>query len=254
MIDEPFATGSSFLHKADPRAKLTAAVALSCILAVSPSPVGPALGLLAGAVCLVWAGLPAHAGRSLLRRLAAVNGFVAFLWVFLPFSTPGETAAVFGPLTATRQGLALAVLVTLKTNAIMCLFLALIATSDAASLGQAMHRLRVPPKLVFLFLFTYRFIHVIGDEQRRLFTAAKLRGFTPRTSLHTYKTLASLLAMVLVGAMRRAEMTRRSMLLRCFHGSFGTLRSFRLGLGEYALLTAAAIFAICLSALEVLHV
>jgi len=251
VIEEPFASGASFLHRADPRAKLATAAVLSCILSVSPSPAAPALALFIGAACLCWAGLP---GRALWRRLLTVNAFVAFLWVFLPFSTPGEAAAVIGPVTATRQGIALAVLVTLKTNAIMCLFLALIATSDAASLGQAMHRLRVPPKLVFLFLFTYRFIHVIGDEQRRLFTAAKLRGFTPRTTRHTYRTLASLLAMVLVGAMRRAEMTRQAMLLRCFHGSFGTLRSFRLGRGEYAFLTAAALFALCLSALEVFHV
>lgn len=251
MIEEPFASGTSFLHRADPRAKLTAAAALSCILAVSPGPVAPALALAVGAMALVWARLPSGA---LLRRLAAVNGFVVFLWVFLPFGTPGEALAAVGPFTATRPGVQLAVLVTLKTNAIMCLFLALVATSDAASLGQAMHRLRVPPKLVFLFLFTYRFIHVIGEEQRRLFTAARLRGFTPRTSMHTYRTLASLLAMVLVGAMRRAEMTRQAMLLRCFNGRFATLRAFRLGRGEYVFLAGAALFAVALSALEVLHV
>ena len=251
MIEEPFATGASFLHRADPRAKLGTAVLLACILAISPSWPAPALALAVGAGLILWAKLPAS---GLWRRLLTVNGFAFFLWIFLPFSTPGEVVGHLGPLPVTAQGLRLALLISLKTNAIMCIFLALVATSDAASLGQAMHRLRVPPKLVFLFLFTYRFIHVIGDEQHRLFTAARLRGFRPRTSLHTYRTLASLLAMVLVGAMRRAEMTRRAMLLRCFRGSFGTLRSFRLGRGEILFLAATAFLALGLIVLEVLHV
>jgi len=250
VIHEPFANGASFLHRADPRAKLGAAVAFSCLLAVSQSLPAPALALLAGIVLVGWAGLP---GPDLWRRLLTVNGFVAFLWLFLPFSTPGETVVRLGPLCATDQGLRLALLITLKTNAIMLAFLALVATSDAASLGQAMHRLRVPAKLVFLFLFTYRFIHVIAAEQQRLQTAARLRGFKPRTNMHTYRTLASLMAMVLVGAMRRAEMTRRAMLLRGFKGSFATLREFRLGRGEKIFLSLGAVFAVCLIVLEVLN-
>jgi cobalt ABC transporter, permease protein CbiQ len=251
MIDEPFASGTSFLHRADPRAKLGVAAMLACILAVSPSWPAPALALAVGVGLVIWAGLP---GPCLWRRLGTVNAFVAFLWLFLPFSTPGESAFHLGPLTATVQGVRQALLISLKTNSIMLIFLALVATSDAATLGQAMHRLRVPPKLVFLFLFTYRFIHVINNEQHRLFTAAKLRGFRPRTNRHAYRTLASLLAMVLVGAMRRAEMTRRAMLLRCFAGRFFTLRTFRAGLGETLFLTGASVLAVCLVTLELLHV
>jgi cobalt/nickel transport system permease protein len=251
MIDEPFASGDSFLHRADPRAKLAAAVVLSCILAASPAPSAPALALPVGLGLAAWARLPLAA---LARRLATVNLFVVFLWLFLPFGTPGTEVWRLGPFAATDHGLALCLLISLKTNAIMLLFLALVATSDAASLGQAMHRLRVPEKLVFLFLFTYRFINVIHGEYQRLMTAARLRGFTPRTSLHTYRTLASLLALVLLSAMRRAEMTRRAMLLRCFAGRFATLRRFRMGAGEYVLLGLGGAFALCLAVLEVLHV
>jgi cobalt/nickel transport system permease protein len=251
MIEEPFASGGSFLHRADPRAKLAAAAVLSCILAASPVSSAPALALAIGCALVAWARLPFGA---LLRRLAAVNLFVAFLWLFLPFGTPGREVFHLGPLVATDRGLALSLLISLKTNAIMLLFLALVATSDAASLGQAMHRLRVPEKLVFLFLFTYRFINVIHGEHQRLMTAARLRGFTPRTNMHTYRTLASLLALVLLSAMRRAEMTRRAMLLRCFAGRFATLRRFRIGAGEYALLGLGSALAVCLTVLEVLHV
>jgi len=106
---------------------------------------------------------------------------------------------------------------------------------------------------VFLFLFTYRFIHVINDERQRLATAARLRGFKTRSNAHTYRTLASLVAMVLVGAMRRAEMTRRAMLLRCFTGSFSTLRPFRMGARERLFVASGAAYAALLIVLEVLH-
>lgn len=251
MIAEPFASGNTFLHRADARLKLVSTVALSVVLALGQTPTPPALALpLAGALTLS-ARLPIGA---LLRRLATVNAFTAFLWLFLPFCTPGEESFRVGPLAATNAGLAAAWLVTLKTNAIMLFFLALVATSDAATLGQAMHRLRVPAKLVFLFLFTYRFINVIGDEQHRLMTAARLRGFKPGTNLHTYRTLASLMAMVLVGAIRRAEMVRRSMLLRCFTGVFATLREFRASRADALLCAGLCLSAVVIAVLEVLHV
>lgn len=250
MIDEPFATGDSFLHRADPRAKLALATGITCILALSPDWQAPALALFVGAGLAFWAGLPA---RAFWRRMLTINGFVAFLWAFLPFTTPGKALGHLGPLTITEPGLALALLISLKTNAIMLAFLSLVATSDAASLGQAMHRLRVPAKLVFLFLFTYRFIHVINDERQRLATAARLRGFKARSNAHTYRTLASLVAMVLVGSMRRAEMTRRAMLLRGFTGSFSTLRTFRMGTRERLFVASGAVYAALLVVLEVMH-
>ena len=74
---------------------------------------------------------------------------------------------------------------TLKSNAIACVFLSLVATLPAATLGHALERLGCPDKLVFLFLFTGRYIHLLAAEWEDLVTAARLRGFRPRTDLHT---------------------------------------------------------------------
>lgn len=254
MIDEPFASGSSLVHRLDPRAKIVAATA--CALVVGPFSGGGAaaaagLALLAGAGLCAWAALPAG---PLARRLWTINLFAAFLWLFLPFSVPGRAVAVLGPLTATDAGLAQALLVTLKTNAVMLWFVALVATCDAAALGQALGRLGVHPKLVFLFLFTYRFVHVLGAELDRLTCAARLRGFVPASSVHTYRTLASLVAMVLIGAMRRAEMSRQAMLLRGFDGRFATLRAFEAGPQSRAFLAATGLFLAGLAVLAALGV
>ena len=68
---------------------------------------------------------------------------------------------------------------TLKSNAILLAFLALVTTMDSPTMGHALDRLGVPSKLVFLFLFTYRYLHVIADEWQRLTTAARLPRLSP---------------------------------------------------------------------------
>ena len=118
-------------------------------------------------------------------------------------------------------------LVTLKSNAILLAFLAMVATMNAPTMGHALDRLGVPPKLVFLFLFTYRYLHVIADEWRRLITAARLRGFVPRTGMHSYRTIAHLLAMVLVNSFDRSGRVYQAMILRGFSGRFASVVRFR---------------------------
>jgi cobalt/nickel transport system permease protein len=172
------------------------------------------------------------------RRLVAVNFFIFFLWLVLPFSLPGIPVLTIGPLTATREGLALALLVTVKSNAVVCAFFALAATMDAPVFGQAAGRLGVPPKLTFLFLFTYRYVHVLADEYSRLRVAAKLRGFRPTTGLHTYRTVANLLGMVLVRGYDRSRRVYEAMVLRGFHGAFHTLRRFSAAPRDRAFLAA----------------
>lgn len=226
MFDEPFARGSTFLHRLDPRFRLAAALLGAVCLAVLRRPETAALGLATAAVLLALSRPPLGA---LLRRLLAVNLFLVFLWLTVPPTMPGETLAAWGPLHFSREGVELATLATLKANAILCLFLALVTSMPSPVIGHALEKLRCPPKLVFLFLFTYRYIHVIADEHRRLNTAARLRGFTPRSNLHTYRTVGQMLGMVLARSYDRSLRVYEAMILRGFEGRFQSVAGFRAG-------------------------
>ncbi|EPR37350.1 cobalt ABC transporter, inner membrane subunit CbiQ [Desulfovibrio sp. X2] len=250
MFEEPFAVGDSVLHRCDPRGKLVCAAAFSLTVALAPALTAPALAL-ALALCLVCAARPPLG--ALLRRLAAVNAFIVFLWLLVPFTAPGTPVWRLGPLVASAEGLHLAVLITLKANAIVLALLALVLTSDAASLGQAMYRLGVPEKLAFLFLFTYRFIQVSGEEYGRLRVAARLRGFQAKTGLHTYRTLASLLAVLLLRSFERAERVHKAMLLRGFDGRFVSLREFSMRRADAVLLVLMLSCSAGLACLEILE-
>ena len=222
-IAEPFSEGVSLAHRLDPRGKIVVAVLFAVLIAVAKTFAVALVGLALALVFLALARLPL---KKVLVRLLVVNSFIFFLWLVLPFTYPGEAVWHWGPLTATRQGLAYAGLITVKSNAIIIALIALIATAPIVTLGQALRRLRLPDKLCHLLLFTYRYIYVFEQEYRRLVLAMKIRGFRPRTDLHTYRSYAYLAAMLLVRSFDRAERVFAAMRCRGFQGTFYSLRTF----------------------------
>jgi cobalt/nickel transport system permease protein len=226
VIDEPLARGTTLVHALDPRGKLAACLALSLVAAVATQPGAPLVVL---AVGLVLTALSRPPLRLLAARLGAVNAFVLFLWLVLPVTAPGEPWRRVWGLVVTHQGVALAGLITLKTNAIFLCVLSLVATTPAPALARAMTALRVPEKFAFLFLFAYRYLHVIAEEYGRLAMAARLRGFVPATNWHTYRSKAALVAMVLVKSFDRSQRVYQAMVLRGFTGTFPSLDGLSAG-------------------------
>lgn len=167
------------------------------------------------------------APAKLFKRLLAVNVFTVFLWPFLPFTTPGEPLFTFMGLTGTYQGVRLAAIITLKTNAIVLALTALMGTIPVRDLGPAMQALNVPDKLCHMLVFTHRYAVLIRQELTHMLQAARARGFRPRTTLHTYRTYAWVAGMLLVRSWDRAERVRDAMLCRGFSGRFHTLAEFR---------------------------
>ena len=224
MFDEPFAQGRSLVHGLDPRVRLAMAALFSICVALLKEPLAAGLALIPAAAILSLSTPPLG---LLCKRVALVNIFILFLWLTVPVTMPGTPFLTLGPLTASLEGIALVQLATFKSNAILLTFLALVTTMDSPTMGHALDRLGVPSKLVFLFLFTYRYLHAIADEWQRLVTAARLRGFTPRTGMHTYRTIGNLLAMVLVNSFDRSSRVYQAMVLRGFQGRFVSVVRFK---------------------------
>jgi cobalt/nickel transport system permease protein len=222
-IQEPFSEGASLAHRLDPRGKIVVAALFAVLIAVSKSYPATLAGL---ALAFLWLALARLPVKKVVARLLVVNSFIFFLWFVLPLTYPGDAVWRLGPLTATRQGLLFTGLITLKSNAIIIGLIALIATVPVVTLGQAMHNLRLPDKLCHLLLFTYRYLYVFEQEFHRLVQAMKIRGFQPRTNLHTYRSYAYLAAMLLVRSYDRADRVFQAMLCRGFHGTFYSLRTF----------------------------
>jgi cobalt/nickel transport system permease protein len=222
-IQEPFSEGASLAHRLDPRGKIVVAGLFACLMAVATTYIATLGGL---SLALVWLALARLPLKQVILRLLVVNSFVFFLWLVLPLTYPGDAVFTFGPLSATRQGLIFAGLITLKSNTIIIALIALVATVPVVTLGQAMYNIGLPDKLCHLLLFTYRYLYVFEQEFHRLVQAMKIRGFQPCTNLHTYRSYAYLAAMLLVRSYDRADRVFQAMLCRGFHGIFYSLKTF----------------------------
>ena len=238
MHFQEFSLGASFIHRMDPRAKILSALVFSAAVSVSNSVGASFLAALFPAALIVMARI---SPRLALSRLAIVNGFIAFLWLFLPFSVSGHPLWSIGPLNVTSEGLHTALLITLKSNAIVLATMVFLGTSPFFDLAHALGLLGLPDKLVYLFYFSFRYLSVIQDEYHRLVEAAKVRGFQPGTNLHTYRTYAYFIGMLLVRSFERSGRILDAMKLRGFHGKFYVLHQYHIGPFDYVLAGASAL-------------
>ena len=157
------------------------------------------------------------------KRVAMMDGFIVFLLIMLPFTTPGEAMFSLFGWPASYEGLHRAVVIMLKANAIVMATMSLLGTLEAVTLGHALARLKVPESLVHLLLFTVRYIEVLYAEYHRLKTAMKCRGFSPSNSWHTYRSVGYLIGMLLIRSFERSERIMQAMKCRGFQGQFHLL-------------------------------
>ena len=248
MFDEEFSQGDSYLHRIDPRIKILASIMYSFGTALLQNLPAACCALLFSLLLLIYSGLPF---KKVFYRLLLINSFIIFLWLFLPFSTPGDTVFSILSLTVTKQGIVKCALITIKANAIFIGIITIVVTSSVPTLGKALYDLKVPPKLTFLILISYRYLQVIYDEYVKLARTIEIRGFVPSTNLHTYKTFGYLLAMVLIKSYDRAQRVYQAMLLRGFSGKFYSLHEFVLQKKDIRFLIYILLFTLVLAGIDV---
>ncbi len=213
----------SFLARTDPRVRLTSGLALAILLACLHDPRALSAGAAAMALLCVAGRIPlAPLGRRILRVNLVLLALVPFL-LLNPADGPGLLPR--WTLSAGQAGIVARVL--LKGNAIVLAISALISTIEATALGHALSHLRVPTKLVHLFLFTVRYVDVLHLEHERLRRALRARGFRPRPSPRTWRILGQTAALVLARSVDRADRVLAAMRCRGFQGRFFLLDHFQ---------------------------
>ncbi len=222
MITE-LANGNSAIQHIDPRVKIVVVFFFSVVVAVSNQIPVLLWALALGLLIVSFARVPI---KELARRLTPVNLLIGFLWLFLPFTFTGKPLFYLGTLPVTYEGVIYATQISIKSNAMMLVLIALVATTPIFTLGHAMCELKIPKKIVHLLFFTYRYIHVMQKEYVRLINSMKIRGFTPKTNFHTYRTYAYMIGMLIVKSFDRAQRVHNAMLCRGFRGNLYSLSKF----------------------------
>ncbi len=234
----------------DPRMRIVAAAGFAVTVVACSWIPALVLALAIALVAMLTTRLPL---RSTLKRMAAMDGFIIFILVLLPFTMPGEPMLTLWGMTASWDGLHKAVAIALKANAVILMLMVLVGTMEPVTLGHALHSLGVPAALVHLLLFTVRYIDVLQDEYQRLRMAMKARGFRPSNSLHTYKSFGYLVGMMLVRALERSERILDAMKCRGFTGTIPLLAEFELTSRDAVFATAMSSVVVLLAFLETTH-
>ena len=219
---------ATFLHRADPRAKLALACALSATVTLPLAPLVPAaVGL---AALLAAAQLGPVAAAQLRRMRLWLACLFAFDWMFV--------------------GLEFAVLITVRLAVLTTAFTLVSATTTANELCRAWEQLGVPRRAAFAFAMAFHSLGIVEREWRAIVEAQRARGIDLdvvtarrwRAWPAHLRTTAALVVPAIVLAVQRAWAISEAAAARGFESpGYRPHRVLRFGTLDHALLAATAL-------------
>lgn len=228
--EQLYVHGHSPLHLMAPEAKIVALAAFVLVVICTPVHQIWAFAVYGGlvATCAAVAGLPA---RVILPRMAVELPFVLFA-VLMPFFGPPPTTTVLG-LHLSVAGLWAAWGILAKATLGVLGAIVLAATTPARDLVTGLRALHVPAALVQIASFMLRYLHVVGDEQRRMAVARASRGFEA-SGPRSWPVLAQSAGALFIRSYERGERVHLAMLARGYDGRMPTLDDRGATRGDWA--------------------
>ncbi len=210
------------LHDWDPRFKIAAILAFAFLVVSLRQPPLVAAALAVALMIIPLGRLP---WSRPLRRIAAMNGFLAMFLVVMPLTAvvrPGDALIVFGGLESwpfNLRGLLLALTIVGKAWCVALLMEPLLATAPLGATLEGLARLGVPRRVGELLLIAHRYIHVFFDEQQRMRSGMVARAFRPDHRLDRMRDYGNFVGMLLVRSYERTHRVFEAMQARGYAGA-----------------------------------
>jgi len=246
---DQYAQLRSPLHSWDARWKLIAIAPLIFVGAAVKHPPGLLCAAAVSAAMVIISRLPI---RYVLKILKGPFYFIIIMTPVLMLTSGGERLVSWGVISVYRSGLYLAARLAIKALSIMLLFTCLFATARLQESMKAMAFFKLPPILLSLLFFTYRYIFLYFEELGKLLTAARLRGYTLLRGFKGLKSTVSILATLLIRSYEQSERVYAAMTLRGYTGAFPTLCSFKTQIGDVLKTSLLLSFSVLIVYMEVL--
>lgn len=230
---------ASPVHMLDARVKLLVTLAFVFLVVLTPDGWFFSFGAYA---LLVWgvifaSGVPRG---YILRRSLSIFPFAIAVSAFVPFITPGPEVWHFnlGVFSGRMTSTGIVRFFSLSAKALVSFFatITLVATTPFGELMEASGRLGLPPRLVVVLSFMYRYLFLIVDETSHMLLARTLRGGGGKSLV---RASGGIVGALLVRSFEHADRLYFAMLLRGYEGRPVTLASTRLSIREAIL---AAVF------------
>ena len=145
-----------------------------------------------------------------LKRWLVFNIFTLLLWATLSWRI-GADGIELNP-----SGMETARLISLRMNLLLFSLWLLLWKMNDALLVQAIGKLPLPPKLIWLFVLTVRYIALLGELQQKMDLAMRARGYRAGLNRRTLYVTAQRVALLLVHALLKAETAQIALKCRGF--------------------------------------
>ncbi len=236
------------IHSLDPRVKVIVTVLVILSNALLPDGAWLAFGITWGMLLAVTylATIPL---KFLLSRSLIVLPFT-FAALTTVFSTPGPplVTLTYPPVTITAAGLTRFESIMLRSWLSVQAAILLSSTTPFPDLIHALRHLKIPPILVSIISFMYRYLFVLIDEAKRLLRARASRSASRphrRSGVNlawNAKTSGNLVGQLFLRSLERSERIYQAMQSRGYRGELLTLNPHLMGAADWlALGTALAI-------------
>jgi cobalt/nickel transport system permease protein len=169
---------TSFIHRLDPRVKVS--VTLAFILSNALLPDGAWIAFASSWLLLILVNFLSELGILFSFKRSFIALPFALVAVTVLFSVPGETLSAFRflmwDLTITDAGLLRFISIVIRSWLSVQMAIMLVATTRFPDIVHALEHLRVPSILTTIIAFLYRYLFVLADEVFRLLRAREARS------------------------------------------------------------------------------
>jgi len=254
LLPGMYVAADSALHRLDPRVKMGASLLLMAIPFAAPNLRST---LLLSAFVAAIAFLSAAPVSALLRTLRTVVWLGLFMFIFYPFTTPGQPLFTLGTVTMTWEGLLAAATQVYRLCLLVIVAALLTFTTSPAQLAHGLEsllgpltRLGLPVReLAMVLTIALRFVPTLFDEIDKIAKAQRARGADPRAGgpWQRVRSWVPVFVPIFVSAFRRAEELAVAMEARGFRSAQQRTHLYRLRLTRQDLVATLVVLAVSLA-------
>ena len=239
----------SFVHRLDPRVKVS--VTLAFILSNALLPDGAWIGFACSWLFLLLVNMLSDLGFAYSLKRSFVALPFALIAITVLFSVPGNALTsfhfLFWDLTITDAGFLRFISIVIRSWLSVQMAIMLVATTRFPDIVHALEHLRVPSILTTIIAFLYRYLFVLADEVFRLLRARESRSASVAGSrsggsvVWRARVAGNMAGQLFIRSYERSDRVYNAMLSRGYTGHLQTMSPHELHRADYVTTALALI-------------
>lgn len=223
-----FIKGDSFIHRLDPRSKITAVFLIMVGLFLAKSPVTITVVYSVSFFIMFLSQVPI---KRYLKGIKPLWFILLFTGLMQLFFVPGEVLWSYGVFKITHEGVAMAfymcsrlMLLVMVTSVLTLTTTPIDLTNGIEAILKPFEKVGVPAHaLAMMMSIALRFIPTLIDETEKIIKAQSARGadFESGNLVTRAKALLPILVPLFLSALKRADDLALAMEARCYRGGEG---------------------------------